>query len=253
MTALSVVVITFNEEDKIGRCLESVRHLADEIVIVDSLSTDGTERIAKEFNVKFISQAFLGYIEQKNFALDQASHDMVLSLDADEALDEVLQASILAAKKEGFPFDGYSMNRTTSYAGKWIKHGSWYPDVKLRVFNRQKCRWGGTNPHDKIIENAGFTKKHLKGDILHYSFKNFDAHIAQLNKFTSIQAAAMYKEGKRASLVKLWINPLIAFISGYVFKGGFRDGSAGLIIAVSVAYQTFAKYAKLRLLQQNKQ
>ncbi|NML19821.1 glycosyltransferase family 2 protein [Pseudoflavitalea sp. G-6-1-2] len=253
MAVLSVVIITFNEEDKLRACLESVRTLADEIVVVDSLSTDNTEKIAKEFGVRFVSQPFLGYIEQKNFALQQATHEMVLSLDADEVLDEKLQASMLAEKQKDFPFDGYTMNRTTSYAGKWIRHGSWYPDVKLRLFDRRKSHFGGTNPHDRIIESEGYRKKHLKGDILHSSFESFTAHIAQLNRFTTIQAAALNKEGKKGTFAKLWINPIVAFVNGYIFKGGFRDGTPGLIIAVTVAYQTFAKYAKLRLLQRNQQ
>ena len=253
MRALSVVVITYNEEEKIGRCLESVQQLADEIVIVDSCSTDRTEEIVRRYNVKFISQPFLGYIGQKNFAIANASNDMVLSLDADEAIDEKLRASILAVKQQDFPADGYTMNRLSNFANKWIRRGSWYPDVKLRLFNRTRCRFGGTNPHDRIIEEPGFRKVHLKGDIEHYSYKSFEEYITQLNRFTTIQAAAMYESGKRASFLNLWLNPLAAFIGGYFIKGGFLDGSVGLIIHATVAYQTFAKYAKLRQLQMKKQ
>ena len=245
MASISVVIITFNEEKNIRRCLESVRKLADEIVVVDSLSTDKTKNICGEFGVRFIEQAFLGYIEQKNFALDQASHDMVLSLDADEAVDEKLEAAILRVKQDGFLADGYIMNRCTNYCGKWIRHGAWYPDRKLRLFDRRKGRWGGINPHDKVEMNAGSRTTRLAGDILHYTYFTFSEHIAQLNKFTSIQAEAMYKRGKRASVIKLLVNPAFAFISGYIIKGGFLDGVDGLMIARTVSYQTFAKYAKL--------
>lgn len=249
MASLSVVIITYNEEKNIRRCLESVRGLAAEIVVVDSLSTDGTEGICHEFGVRFIEQAFLGYIEQKNFALDQAVHDMVLSLDADEALDEPLRAAIVQVMEDGFPADGYMMNRCSNYCGKWIRHGSWYPDRKLRLWNRRKGRWGGVNPHDKVEMQAGSRITRLPGDILHYSYYSFSEHIAQLNRFTSIQAAAMYKQGKRASLIKLVASPVAAFIAGYFFKGGFLDGADGLMIARSVSYQTFAKYVKLLELQ----
>src|SRR6516225_8076489 len=148
MTSVSIVIITFNEEKNIRRCLESVKEIADEIVVVDSLSTDHTKSICKEFGVRFIEQKFLGYIEQKNFALDQAKYDYVLSLDADEAISKELVKSIQEVKQNP-ESDGYRMNRLTNFCGKWIKHGSWYPDTKLRVFNRKKARWGGINPHDK--------------------------------------------------------------------------------------------------------
>lgn len=245
MAFLSVVIITYNEEKNIRRCLESVRDLATEIVVVDSLSTDGTKQICSEFGVRFIEQAFLGYIEQKNFALDQASHDMVLSLDADEAVDESLKAAIIRGKQDGFSADGYMMKRCNNYCGKWIRHGSWYPDRKLRLFNRKKARWGGINPHDKVEMEPGCRVNRLPGEILHYSYYSFSEHIAQLNKFTTIQAGAMYEQGKKASIIKLLVSPLSAFISGYIFRGGFLDGVYGLMIARTVSYQTFAKYVKL--------
>jgi glycosyltransferase involved in cell wall biosynthesis len=245
MAALSVVIIALNEERNIGRCLESVKSVADEILVVDSLSVDGTKSIALSHGAKVIEQPFLGYIEQKNFALDQASHDYVLSLDADEALDEKLIQSILHLKQEGFHHDGYTMNRCSNYSGKWIRHGTWYPDRKLRLMNRKKARWGGTNPHDKIMMDKQSTIKHLQGDILHFSYYSLDEQVAQMNRFTSIQAKSMLEAGKKASFLNLIINPLVAFFAGYFFKAGFLDGVDGFIIARSVSYQTFLKYAKL--------
>ncbi|MCU0322473.1 MAG: glycosyltransferase family 2 protein, partial [Chitinophagaceae bacterium] len=138
MQKISATIITFNEEKNIRRCLESLQGIADEIIVVDSLSTDKTKAICQELNITFIEQAFLGYIEQKNFAIQQANFDFVLSLDADEALDETLQQSIIQAKKDGLKSDSYNMNRCTSFCGKWIKHGTWYPDKKIRLFNKHK-------------------------------------------------------------------------------------------------------------------
>jgi glycosyltransferase involved in cell wall biosynthesis len=248
MKLLSVVIITFNEEKNIRRCIESVKGVADEIIVVDSLSTDATELICKEFAVKFIKQPFLGYIEQKNFALAQSTHDYALSLDADECLSDLLRSNILKEKGKGFPFDGYAMNRCTNFCGKLIKHGTWYPDTKTRLIHIKKGKWGGTNPHDKIEMQNGSRIKHLKGDLLHYSYYTLEEVIIQNNKFTTIQADAMFRRGKKSPLYKLFLNPLIAFVNGYVFKLGFLDGADGLFIASSVAYQTMVKYAKLRKL-----
>jgi glycosyltransferase involved in cell wall biosynthesis len=247
---LSVVIITFNEEKHIRRCLESVQGIADEIIVVDSFSTDKTEEICSGYKTIFLKQPFLGYKDQKNFALDTASHDFVLSLDADEALSSELKTSILQQKEKDFEADAYMMNRSTFLGAKQIKHGTWYPDSKLRLWNRKKGRWSGINVHEKIEMDGNASVKKLKGDILHYSYNNFEEIILQNNKFTSIQAKAMFERGKKAPAYKLVINPLVAFINGYIFKLGFLDGLEGFFIASSVAYQTMVKYAKLRKLQQ---
>jgi len=249
MQKISATIITFNEEKNIRRCLESLQGIADEIIVVDSLSTDNTKAICQELNITFIEQAFLGYIEQKNFAIQQANFDFVLSLDADEALDETLQKSIIQAKKDGLKSDSYNMNRCTSFCGKWIKHGTWNPDKKIRLFNKHKAKWAGVNPHDRIETEHNTSCTYLKGDILHYSYNNLEEVIAQANKFTSIQAKAMFAQGKRATVVNLILNPAIAFFSGYVIKAGFLDGSDGYILAKIIAWQTRMKYAKLLHLQ----
>jgi len=242
---LSVVIITFNEEKNIERCLKSVASIADEIVVVDSLSTDATKDLCSKYNVRLISQAFLGYIEQKNFALQQASNNYVLSLDADEELSDELCRSIRSAKENGFTFDAYSMNRCSSFCGKWIKHGSWYPDKKTRLLDKTKGKWAGINPHDKIEMQSGSRIHHLKGDLFHYSYYSLEEVITQNNKFTTIQAKAMFESGRRATYLNLIINPLTAFLNGFIFKAGFLDGVDGFFIASSVAYQTMVKYAKL--------
>ncbi len=252
MQKCSVVIITFNEEKNIERCLQSVENIADEIVVVDSFSTDATRQICLNYGVRFIEHAFEGYIEQKNFALAQATNDYVLCLDADEAVDGVLQQSILAAKHAGFTCHAYEMGRSNYFCGRWIKHGAWYPDRKTRLVNRQKARWDGINPHDKIIMQAGATLQRLPGDILHYTYYSLEELVTQGNRFTTIQANAMFASGKKANFLKLYISPLTAFVNGYFLKMGFLDGYDGFIIAKSVAYNTILKYAKLKQLWQNK-
>jgi len=245
MRQLSVVIITLNEEKNIARCLESVKKLADEILVVDSFSNDATKAICIAHGVTFLEQPFLGYIEQKNFALGKAKHEFVLSLDADEALDETLCTSIAHEKASDFPAEAYTMNRLSYYCGQWIRHGSWYPDTKLRLLNRHKGKWGGTNPHDKLEMNDGITSQHLKGDILHYSFNSFEEHADQNNKFSSISAESLFKRGKKTNLFKIVFNPSWAFVRSYWLRLGFLDGFYGFVIAVNIAHLTFLKHSKL--------
>lgn len=249
MTPFSVVIITYNEEKNIGRCLESVKDVADEIIVVDSMSTDGTKAICASYSVTFIEQPFLGYIEQKNFAMNSASNNYVLSLDADECLSDELKKSILTEKQNDFTFDCYRMNRLSSFCGQWIKHGTWYPDRKIRLINRQKGKWGGVNPHDKIVMIEDTSLKQLRGDMLHYTYETIDQIMAQTNKFTTIQSKAMFEQGKRSNVIKLVVSPLTAFISSYIIKRGFLDGYNGFIIARFASHATLAKYAKLLHLQ----
>lgn len=244
MNQLSVLIITFNEERNIGRCLESVRDIADEIVVVDSFSTDKTEEICKKYNVRFIKHAFEGHIEQKNYAIDQAKFDYILSLDADEALSDQLKASILNVKSD-LSADGYYFNRLTNYCGKWIRHGGWYPDRKMRLINKSKGRWGGQNPHDKLMLHDQSTGKSLQGDLLHYSYYTLEDHLAQVNKFTTIGAQSAYLSGKKSGWYSMLIKPFFKFIRDYFFRAGFLDGYYGYVIARISAHATYLKYAKL--------
>jgi len=245
---LSAVIITFNEEKNIRRCLESLVSVVDEIVVVDSFSTDGTQKICEEFAVKFIEHAFEGHIEQKNWAKSQATFDHIISLDADEALDETLKNSIKKVK-ENWVLDSYSMNRLTNYCGKWIRHSGWYPDVKTRLFNRNKGDWGGNNPHDKFIPKSGVEVKHLEGDLLHYSFYSREEHIEQIHKFSTIGANALYQKGVKSSLLKLLIKPLARFVKAYFVFKGYLDGPEGFAISRLSAYANYLKYSKLLKLQ----
>ncbi len=251
MTSISVVIITFNEEKNLDRCLSSVKEVADDIVVVDSYSTDKTKEIALKHGVRFVEHKFDGHIEQKNWAITQAKFPHVLSLDADEALDAELVNSIKKVK-ENWEADGYSMNRLSTWCGKWIRHSGWYPDTKLRLWDSTKGAWGGTNPHDEYKMHEGYSVKHLKGDILHYTYYTISEHLKQVDYFTDILAKQYHDQGKKATWVKLLINPWLKFIGGYIFQKGFLDGFAGFSVCMISAHATFLKYAKLRVLQKQK-
>lgn len=248
MVSLSVVIISFNEERNIARCLESVKGVADDIIVLDSFSTDRTEEICRSYGARFIQHRFQGHIEQKNFAITCALFPHVLSLDADEALDDMLRKSIEAVKNN-WTATGYSMNRLTNYCGKWIYHCGWYPDRKLRLWDSRKGKWGGVNPHDKFELQAGEPTARLKGNILHYSYYTLEDHYRQVHYFTDILAKSQFESGKRTNLVVLYLSPVVKFMRDYFLKLGILDGKAGFIISRISAYATFLKYQKIRKLQ----
>ena len=251
MQALSVVIITFNEEKNIGRCMDSVKEVADEIIILDSYSTDNTLDIVKTKGAVIHQQKFKGYGQQKNDALNLCSHDLILSLDADEALDNVLIQEILQEKKNP-THDAYMMNRCTNYCGHFIRHGSWYPDKKIRLFNKKIAKWSNEVIHEKIEMLSNTKIKQLKGDILHYSFNSISEHVAQNNKFSSLSADSMFSVGRRSNLFKLIVNPTWAFLLSYLVRLGFIDGLYGFIVAVNICHLTFLKHSKLMSLQRGK-
>lgn len=245
MAKLSVVIITFNEEKNIERCLRSVEGLSDDIVVVDSGSTDLTPSICKTFGVRFYTTEWLGYADTKNYANSLAIHPLILSLDADEALSEDLRKSIievLANQKA----PAYSMNRLTNYCGHWVKHCGWYPDKKIRLFNNNAGYWSGSLIHETIKLTNGFEVQHLKGDILHYSYHTIADHVAQANKFTDLTALKAYDEGRNATFLHVLFSPFIKFLRDYFIKAGFLDGYYGLVICRISSFATFLKYSKLR-------
>lgn len=243
MPKLSVVIITFNEEHNLGRCLESVMEIADEIVVVDSFSKDNTRKIAESFGARVVEHPFEGHIQQKNFAITQAKYPHQLSLDADEALSEKLKAEIKKVK-ENWQCDGYRINRLSNYCGRWIRHCGWYPDTKLRLYDSRKGAWGGINPHDKFELDRGLSTGFLDGDILHYTYYTIDEHIAQANKFSTIAAKAINEKGKKIFLIQILINPVAKFIRNYILRLGFLDGFYGFVICRIAAGETFLKYVK---------
>jgi glycosyltransferase involved in cell wall biosynthesis len=250
MEKISVVIITLNEERDIGRCLASVKAIADEIVVVDSFSTDITEEICKEYKTKFIQHKFENYISQKNWALEQTENDIVLSLDADEELSEELQTSILEVKND-FNIDGYTMNRLTRIGDKWIKHSGWYPDTKLRLFNRKKGRWTGLNPHDEFKYDQKASIRKLRGDLLHHSFYSFEELEKQTEKFAKLGAIAYYEKGKKSALFNVIASPTVRFIRDYFFNRGIFYGMMGLKVSLNNAKATYLKYKYLRYLCKN--
>jgi glycosyltransferase involved in cell wall biosynthesis len=251
MEKISVSIITFNEERNIARCLDSVLEIADEIVVVDSFSTDRTREICESYNLRFISHPFDGYIEQKNIALSHCSHPYVLSLDADEALSDTLKKAILTEKQNGL-HGAYCFNRLTNYCGHWVKHCGWYPDVKVRLFSRESGVWGGLNPHDKFEFHHPVKLKHLSGDLLHYSYYTLEEHHKQVEYFTSIGAKSYFEKGKSDGLLKMYSAPVAKFIRDYFINLGFLDGKAGWLICTISAGATFKKYRKLRMLNKGR-
>jgi glycosyltransferase involved in cell wall biosynthesis len=251
MVKLSVVIITLNEEKNLARCLDSVQDIADEIVVIDSFSTDKTEEIVKAYGGKVFQQTFDGYVNQKNFANSKATYNHILSLDADEALSDELKESVKQAKLD-FKADGYTLNRLTNYAGKWVRHCGWYPDRKLRLFDRRKGKWEGLIIHEEFKLQAGASQKHLKGDLLHYSFNSVEDHKKQSEKFTTLGAKADFLKGKKAPFYKIWFGPFVKFVQSYFFRLGFLDGKTGLIICWLSAAATHTKYVKLKQLHRQK-
>ncbi len=242
MPELSVVIITYNEERNIGRCLESVKDIADEIVVVDSFSTDRTQEICLSYGARVVGHAFEGHIAQKNFAITQARFPHQLSLDADEALTDELRQAISEVKND-WQYAGYRMNRLANYCGRWIRHSGWYPDTKLRLYDSRKGAWTGMDPHDRFELHKGTTGK-LNGDLLHYTYYTIEEHIRQADKFSTIAANAMIKRGRRATFLQMLINPAAKFIRNYLLRSGFLDGYYGYAICRITAWETFMKYFK---------
>lgn len=242
MVKISAVIITLNEEKNIERCLQSLLPVADEIVVVDSGSTDATLDLVKQFNARIFHQNWLGYSEQKNKGNNWASHDWILSLDADECLSDELCQELIKLKEN--PKTAI-LNRMTNYCGTWIKHGSWFPDRKVRFFNRTQSHWQG-DIHEKILTNQTEKPHELKGLLLHYSYHQTSEHWLQLHKFTTLTAKHAIESGKKTNIIKLYLSPIWRFFRDYVFKLGFLDGSAGFQIARISAYGVYLKNKKMK-------
>lgn len=241
--ALSVCIITKDEEANLPDCLDSVKW-ADEVVVVDSRSGDRTREIAAAAGARVLERDFAGHIEQKNFAVDQAKNDWVLCVDADERLTPALADSVRKALEDPAPAEGYELSRLTFHLGRPIRHGGWYPDRKVRLFDRRKARWGGRNPHDHVTVQGRVGR--LEGDLLHYSYRSISAHLRQIDFFTDIAAKEKRARGERSSVGRIALRPAWKFLRMFFLKAGFLDGVPGFIVAASGAYYVFLKYAKLR-------
>ncbi len=247
MEKISVVIITYNEARNIERCLASVKNIADEIILVDSHSTDGTVAIAESFGAKVYQKEFISYAEQKNFANEQTKNRFILSLDADEALSTDLSAAIILSMQNS-SYQAYQLNRRTNYCGTWINYCGWYPDPKIRLFDKNFAKWGGPALHETLELNSQASLGFLKGDLLHYSFYSIQDHSNQTEKFSSIAAKDLFDQQKKPSLYNLYIKPINRFLTDYIFKRGFLDGKAGWTICIYSAKAMHLKYAKLQQL-----
>jgi glycosyltransferase involved in cell wall biosynthesis len=250
MPKISAVIITYNEELFIEKCLASINGIADEIVVVDSFSTDATEEICKKYNVKFVKHAFEGYRDQKNYALNLATYKNILSLDADEALSDRLRESILSIKDK-WKYDGYLFNRRSNYCGKWIQHSGWYPDRQLRLFYSDHGKWGELNLHEKFMMSNGAKVGKLKGDLLHWPFSSHEDHLDKMARYSSIGAAEYHKAGRKANIFTPYIHLIWGFFRTYIIRGGFLDGRSGFLICSLYAKSAFHKYKNLRILNKN--
>ena len=248
MYPLSVVIITYNEEKNIKRCIESVSKIANEVIVVDSFSDDATVKIAVAMGAVVKQSEFNDYISQKNKAIALATNDYVLLLDADEALSEELAMAILQEKKS-FSFKAYAMKRCSIFCDRPSRHGLWYPDKKLRLFDKRLGNCGGMNPHDKIVMHADTKVNLLKGDIMHYTFESVKEYQHRNEQVSTVAAQSLYDAGFKNYRFKIIFSPLWAFINGYILRLGFLEGREGFLIGILTAQQCFLKYQKLRQLQ----
>lgn len=250
MEKISVVIITFNEARNIARCLDSVIDIADDIVVVDSFSTDQTQEICKLKGVRLYQTQWQGYSVTKNYGNSLAIHNYIFSIDADEALSDELKKEIITLKNSAKLSDAYYVKRLTNYCGSWIRHCGWYPDTKLRLWNKQKGKWEG-NIHEEVKMESNSVTHTLKADLHHYSYYSVHQHINQANKFTDLTALEAFNKGKKAGILKIIFSPIIKFKRDYFLKLGFLDGYHGFIICAISAFATFLKYTKLHELHKN--
>jgi glycosyltransferase involved in cell wall biosynthesis len=236
-----VILITKNEANNIRRALEAVK-FADEIIINDSGSTDGTLEIAKAYGCRIIQSEFTGFGVAKQMALNAAGSDWVLSIDADEEIDATLADSIRMAISSPH-FDGYEVNRKSQFLGRWMQHSGWYPDYLPRLFRRERGRFTSDSVHERI-EIDGVLGK-LEGHILHYTDPDIEHYLEKLNRYTTLSADTLQQQGRQFRTIDILIKPLATFVKMYIFKSGFRDGIQGLIIALLSSFHVLCKYAKL--------
>ncbi|MBZ5576923.1 MAG: glycosyltransferase family 2 protein [Acidobacteriia bacterium] len=240
---ITATIITLNEERNIARAIESLR-CCDEILILDSGSVDRTVELAQKLGARVIEAGWRGYAGQKNWAAEQAAHDWILSLDADEALSEALEAEIWNVKKNGPQYDAYTMPRLARYLGKWIFHSGWYPDRKVRLYHRSKAKWVGDVVHESV--QADGSVGHLDANILHFTCESLSEHVKSLDRYTTLAAQELVARQTQIGLWRLILDPPWTFVKTYFFQRGFQDGLEGMIIAYMAAFYTFLKYSKTR-------
>jgi (heptosyl)LPS beta-1,4-glucosyltransferase len=244
--ALSVTIITLNEADHIAAAIDSASW-ADEIVVVDSGSTDDTPAIARRKGARVECRDWTGYVDQKNFAAGLARHDWIFSLDADERITPELAAEIRTRLATEPPVHGYRVPRTTFHFGRWIRTTDFYPDFQTRLYDRRHARWRGMYVHESVEVDGASGR--LQKELQHYSYRDLSDHLARINHYTTLAARQMYESGRRAGAIDLLMHPPAAFLRNYILRRGLLDGTAGLTISLVNAYSVLLKFAKLWELQ----
>ncbi len=242
MAKLTVTVITRNEAANIAAALDSVRW-ADEILVVDAESTDQTAAIARDHGARVIVRPWPGYVDQKNLAATEASHDWILSLDADERVSPELAGEIRGLLAAGPDAPGYRIPRVTFHFGRWIRSTDWYPDFQLRLYDRRRARWAGRYVHESV--QADGAPGRLRAELQHYAYRDIAHHWQTMDRYTTLAARQMFEDGRRARWTDILILPRLAFFRNYILRGGIRDGMAGLVISAMNAYYVGLKFAKL--------
>jgi len=241
---ISAVIITYNEEKRLEPALKSLSGIAEEIIVVDRYSDDDTLKIAKKYTDRVFQRKWTNFADQKNFANGKAKFSWILSLDADERLSPKLKEEIIQLKEQEPGCSGFSMPREVFYLGRWIRHSGWYPDRKIRLFQKEKARWEGEYVHEELVIE-GKVKK-LNGSIHHFTYRNIADHLRRINTFSDLGAQKLYAQNKKCRWYHLLFLPFFRFLRAYILKVGFLDGFAGFIISVLDAYSVFARYAKLK-------
>jgi glycosyltransferase involved in cell wall biosynthesis len=239
---VSVTVITYNESANIAAALESVAW-ADDIIVIDSESTDNTTEIARRYTSKVIVRPWPGYVAQKNFAAEQAAHDWIFSLDADERVTPALAGEIRRVAERPSAAAGYRVPRVNYHLGRWIRSTDWYPDYQLRLYDRRRARWTGRYVHESVKADGPVVD--LRNDLQHYAYRDIAHHLQSMDRYTSLAARQMFEDGRRANWFDVLIHPRLAFVRNYLLRGGFRDGMPGLIVSVMNSYYVSLKFAKL--------
>ena len=245
---LSAVIITLNEERNISRCIDSLVEITDEIIVIDSYSQDQTKSICENKGVRFIQKEWNGYAATKNDANSLATHDYILSIDADEEISDTLKKSIIVEKSKGFQ-GVYSFNRKTNYCGKWIRFLGWYPDKKIRIFPKDNTKWQGNFVHEELKFDLPLTEHFLQGDLNHYSYYNHKEHRERADKYSILTAQKLFSDGKRVGALRPFVSAIGRFVSMFFLKLGFLEGSSGWMISKISAASNYVKYKELIRLQ----